>query len=409
MEEPDAAIEALRERLSRHPPDRYPVQHATARFHLGVAFVNAGRLDEARDTLAVAVRLFHPERLPVEHGKAANALGAALRLAGRPVEAATAFEAAAAAFDASGHALEQGAAVFNLGLVEREAGEARRAVESFARARELIDPASAPGQAGAAAREHGAALLELGDVEGAAAALREARSLAERAGDLAALGAAANALGLAELGAGRLSEAVEQLRGAAGASPRSVRPAEHAMAKANLALAYERAGDEPRARLAARQALLVPGAPEPVAAQAAAVLERLGRTAGELLRVLDAEPRERWPAIVRGELMAWTDAGAEERREEAAAWIEGQLAREGVGAELAEALVGGLLELPPAGMEALVRSLVETLAGFEEERAARFRSDVARAMARFHVPQWMRLRDAFNRIAAELGQEAAWT
>jgi hypothetical protein len=31
------------------------------------------------------------------------------------------------------------------------------------------------------------------------------------------------------------------------------------------------------------------------------------------------------------------------------------------------------------------------------------------AMARFHVPQLLRLRDTFNRIAVERGQEPSWS
>jgi hypothetical protein len=30
-------------------------------------------------------------------------------------------------------------------------------------------------------------------------------------------------------------------------------------------------------------------------------------------------------------------------------------------------------------------------------------------MARFHIPQWERLKDLFNRMAVEQGQEASWT
>src|SRR5215212_11475176 len=89
------AIEELEERLARFPPERYPVQHATAQFHLGVALANAGRPAEAERALHVAARLFAPDRLPTEHAKATNALGAALRLAGRLDEAAAAFSRAA--------------------------------------------------------------------------------------------------------------------------------------------------------------------------------------------------------------------------------------------------------------------------------------------------------------------------
>lgn len=398
----------LGERVARYPPARYPIQHATAQFHLGVALLDGRRHEEARAALGAAVRLFDPERLPVEHAKAANALGAVLRLTGRPAEAATAFEAATAAFAAAGQPLEEGAAAFNLGLVQHEAGEPQQAVASFARARELLDAKRAPGPAAAAASEHGAALLLAGDLPAATAALQEAVALADRAGDHAQLGAAHNALGLAHLAAEHPGGAVAAFTAAAGAHPRSLRPAEHAMAKANLALAHERSGDAPRARLAARQGLGVPGAPEPVTAQARELLQRLGAPPGDVLLVLDAQPPGRWPAIVREELVRWADAPVEERGAETVAWVEGQVERVEATAQLIDALLGGLLELPPEDFEQLVRALLEALARVDPDTAGRFRSQTARGMAAFHLPQEARLRETFNRLAAELGQAPEW-
>lgn len=399
---------ALEERLARYPADRYPIQHATAQFHLGVALIDAGRLDEARAALEAAVRIFDPGRLPVERAKAMNALGAALRAGGRAGEAAGAFRGAAEAFRAAGQPLEEGAAVFNLGLVEREAGDGMAAAAAFARARELFHAGRAPLQAGAASREHGATLLALGRLAAAAASLEDAVGLAERGGDAAGLGAAVNALGLVHLAAGRTQLAVEAFHTAAGAHPRTVRPADHAMAKANLAIAYERAGDQARARLAARQALALAGASATVLEQAGGVLERLGSATGDVLAVLEAEPRTRWPAIVSEELARWIDAPAGERRAEAAAWIDGQTTRGEVAAELADALLRALLELPPRAMETAIRGVLQALAAAPPDAADRFRSVTWRAMAAFELPQEQRLRATFDRIAAELGQEAAW-
>jgi hypothetical protein len=55
-----------------------------------------------------------------------------------------------------------------------------------------------------------------------------------------------------------------------------------------------------------------------------------------------------------------------------------------------------------------VTALLEALAEHPSEARAEFRSDFSRAMARFHVPQMMRLMDAFNRIAREIGQDEEW-
>jgi len=174
------------------------------------------------------------------------------------------------------------------------------------------------------------------------------------------------------------------------------------MAKANLALAYEQHGDAPRARLAARQALGVAEPPEPVAAQAAAVLERNGgATANDLLLVLDEEPQASWEGILREELARSGEAPPDVRRADAAVWIDGS------SVERAEVWLGGLLELPPDRMETLIRSALEALGTRDPAVKERFRADVARAAARFHVPQLLRLEETFRRIAAEL--EEPWS
>jgi tetratricopeptide (TPR) repeat protein len=402
------AIEELERRLARLPAERYPVQHATAQFHLGVALVNAGRPAEAERALHVAARLFAPDRLPTEHAKATNALGAALRLAGRLDEAAAAFSRAAGEFEAAGLRLEQGAALFNLGLVQRELGDSDAAVASLQRARECLDPRRSPAEAAAAARELGATLLGVGRLDAARDALQAALALGRRAGDQAGIGAAANVLGLVELAADTPGKAADAFRTAVAGHPRSLRPGEFAMAKANLAVAWERAGDQARARLAAMQAAGTPAAAEPVLAQARGVLGRLGGWPGALVEVLDREPREQWLTMLREELARWLDAGPDERRAEAAAWIDGQLDRPAVAADLAEAWLGTLLELPGDAMDQVIRSALEALVERDEATGARFRSDISRALPRFHLPQWQRLADSFNRAAAELGQEPLW-
>ncbi|MDP9401574.1 MAG: hypothetical protein M3P39_11665, partial [Actinomycetota bacterium] len=98
----EGPVGELEERLRRFPAQRYPVQHATAQFHLGVAHAQTGDLAGAELALATAARLFDPRALPAEHGKAMNALGAVLRLAGRAAEAMEVLARAAAAFEAAG-------------------------------------------------------------------------------------------------------------------------------------------------------------------------------------------------------------------------------------------------------------------------------------------------------------------
>lgn len=397
----DEAIADLEARLRRYPADRYPVQHATAQFHRGVILTNAGSLEEAESALTAAARLFDPGVLPVEHAKTLNALGATLREAGRPVEAAPAFRSAASLFEGAEQPLEHGAALFNLGLVQREAGECGSAAASFERARDLLGQNAAHGRAAAAARELGATFIALGRLEDAARELEAACQIAEGAD----LGGAANALGLALLGLDRADAAIDAFRTAATAHPRNVRPGEHAMAKVNLALAHAEAGDPARARLAARQALGVPGAPTAVREQADALLRRLPAKRDDLAQVLDTEPPDRWQAVVREEIVRWVDAAQADRIAEAATWIDAQLERSVTGDELASALVGALLELPTDSMEAIVAGMLLALPAQEPARRNRFRSELDRAMARFPTPQLLRLQQTFSRVAVELGQE----
>jgi tetratricopeptide (TPR) repeat protein len=380
------AIAELEERLARYPRERYPVQHATAQFHLGVLLMNGGRADEAERALRAAAELFDPGRLATEHAKALNALGAALRLLGRPHEAAEAFEQAATTLAGR----ERGAALHNLGLARRDTGALADAAAAFEQARELLVADAVPAQAAAAARELGATLLQQADVAAATSALEEAVELAERLGDATASGAATNALGLAYLAAGRADDAVDAFQRALAAHPRSLRPGEYAMAKANLALAYEYAGDLRRARLAARQALGVPSAAPAVTVQAQSVIERVGRGNGDLLAVLVDEPRDRWPGLVREEVVRWTDA--KDKRAELGRWIEMLQATEIDPVDVAEVWLGALLELPPDEMEELVAATREAAATHDFDW---LRTTVDAASARFHTPQLLRLRHAF--------------
>ncbi|MDP9405635.1 MAG: hypothetical protein M3O86_03395, partial [Actinomycetota bacterium] len=96
-------------------------------------------------------------------------------------------------------------------------------------------------------------------------------------------------------------------------------------------------------------------------------------------------------------------------RAEAAAWVTGQVARTERAASLAHAWVSALLELPPAEMDAVIVGIVQAADDVGDEVGARFRSQTARAMAFFPVPQLLRLRDRFNDLAAGLGHRATWS
>lgn len=379
-------IAELENRLDRQPPERYPIQHATTLFHLGTVRFHGGDVDGAILAFGRSVELFQP--LPLERAKSSNMRGIALREAGRSGESVAAFEEAAAAFAIAGATVEEAAARYNLGLVHAQLGQP--ASEDFASALDLFRTAGASRQASAAARELGQAHLVEGDLDEAVSVLTVAVATAEACGDEAGRGSAANALGLSKLAAGAPEESADAFRLARAAHPRSVRPSQHAMATANLSLALERTGDISRARLAARQARAVPDADRQVRQQCEELLGRNEDRADDLVVVLREEPADQWPVLLRDELERWVDDSEDERGRSASALAE-ELASTGVSDDLAEAVLGAALELPPARIEAVMGALSLAVARLAEVPSARAASRLSRASARFHVPQMMRL------------------
>jgi len=399
----------LEARLARYPAGRYPAQHATAAFHLGTAQLQRGRVTEALRDLRTAHDVFGRLGMRLEQAKALTMHGVALREAGRPDLAGQSFDSSVQLFNKLAQPVEEAAASYNLGLTLRGQDAEVAAQQALAHARELFLQEGYVVQAGSAAREQGASLLNAGKPEAALPLLEEATTLAERGGDLAGLGAAANALGLAHLALDDADAAVLALSTAVGAFPRSMRPSEHAMAKANLALAYERTGNAARARLAARQALAVRSADPPVRAQAQQVLDRL-RDASQLdlLVVLDGEPLERWPSIVREEALRWCDATESERLEAVRGFVDGLLSRPGDAYDIAESLLAVVLELPPEQYGRLVSAIVQVTGRLDESDGERVRAVVGSAMARFAIPQWQRLAGSLNAAADATGQPSGW-
>lgn len=395
-------------RLARYPAPRYPAQHATAAFHLGATHLEHGRPTEALDALRTAFDLFARLGMRLEQSKALTMRGVALRDTGRADLAGECFERAAQIFAELSQQAEEAAARYNLGLVLQQLGDADAARSALARAFELFLLAGHPTQAGAAAREHGASLLTSGDVGSALPLLEKAAALAERNGDLPGLGLAANALGLAHLASDDAASALEAFWRAVGAFPRSMRPSEHAMVKANLALAYERAGNPARARLAARQALMA-SAELPVRLQAQQLLDRLrDGSRADLLTVLDAEPFERWPAIVRDEVLRCVEAGPAELSRALNDVVDSFLDRPGTSYDLAESLLAVVLELPPGPYGDLVTAIVRAAGARPDGDGERVRAVMASAMARFAIPQWQRLASSLNAAAAAAGQPTNW-
>lgn len=391
----DDLIAELEGRLARHPADRYPIQHATALFHLGTAHLHDGALDQAIDSFTRSAELFEP--LPLQRAKSSNMAGIALREAGRAAEAASAFELAATGFASGDAVVEEAAARYNLGLVHAQGEE--RASPHFAASLELFRATDARRQAAAAARELGHALLVEGDVAAALEVLDIAVSTSQECGDETGRGASANALGLARLADDDAAGAVEAFRIARAAHPRTLRGPQHAMAVANLALALERCGDRARARLFASQARAVPGADEPVRSQSEAILARLGDGDDALVGVLGDEGVDERPALVRDELERWADDTVEARWRATDA-VAREFGRSGASDDVTEAVLGGVLELPPDRFSLVTDSLRDAVARLDADAGDRARSRLRRVAARFHLPQMARLEEALGLSAS---------
>ena len=397
-------------KLARYPGDRYPVQHATTQFHLGTMQLQTGETRKALTSLTAAREVFGKAGMTLEHAKTSVMLGAALRTAVQREKAKEAFSVACEELATLDQPAEQAAASFNLGLVLQDTGNLKGAREAWASARELFVKAGFPSKASAAAREAGVSLLTEGDVEAAVPLLAQAMELAEQAADSANTGAAGNALGLALLAVDKPAEALLALQRALAAFPRTLRPAEHAMVKANLALAYEQTGEAPRARLAAGQALAVPSAAPPVRAQSQEVLDRLpGRAADDLMTVLDSEDdKDQWDGVIRSELLRALELPAAGRAEMVRWYLDGVLVRPNVAYDLAEHLFTVVLELPPRSFEMVIAAFVQSAAGRPEAEAERLRAVFGSAMARFAIPQWQRLAASLNAAAEAAGLEGGW-
>ncbi len=409
-----AEPESLTARLLRFPADRYPVQHATTSFHLGAQLLQAGQNAAALAALGDARSGFLAAGMRLEVAKTDLMAGIALRGVGRLDDAAQSFTAAADVFEELTQPAEQAAARYNLGLVQQDAGRTAPAREAFARAQALFREAGQPAAAAGAARDHGALLLTEGDSASALPLLRQALVLAEGAltegaGDQAGAGAAANTLALALLAAAQPQQAAEAARRAVAAFPRTVRPAEHAMAKANLALAYEQSAQRARARLAARQVLAVGGIDVPVRAQASALLERLpGEADADLAAVLEDEPVVQWVALVREELvraLALSDDGC---REVVRGVLAAVLALSDSAYDVAEALLGAMLEQPPRAYARLLAAVEDGCVASAEQDQDRLRSVLSSALARFAIPQWQRAAAGLNDAAVAAGRPESW-
>lgn len=248
-ETPEQKLAALEARLKATPRAARPLEHASLRHSIGLAYAELPsgdrrmNLSRAVASYRQALSLFGPQRFPIEHARVQNALGAALRELG---ESQAAVDACARAVEllAGGHAPgELAAALNNLGLARSDLGQHEEAVASLRQAVEVFTAANEPRQESMARHNLGQAQAAGGDHEGAVQTYEQAL---DETDDEAlpyqwALLQHARGVSLSALGQG--AEAAAAFEASLGVFTRQRYPFPHALAKSNLGLAHAQVGD----------------------------------------------------------------------------------------------------------------------------------------------------------------------
>lgn len=249
--DPAATLAELERRLKQTPRASRPLEHASLRYSIGLAYAElptgerAMNLSRAIASYRQAASLFTPERFPIEHARVQNALGAALREIGSPREAVAACAHAVELLESRPQQAmgELGAALNNLGLARSDVGEHEAAAEALGRAVEIFASAGET-------RQQAMASNNLGQAQAAGDDYRRAVETYERALAQTDPEDAPYQWGLLQHSLGVSLTALEESQRAAEAFGQSMRvfsrhryPFQFALAKNNAGLAWSQLGD----------------------------------------------------------------------------------------------------------------------------------------------------------------------
>lgn len=246
---PEQTLADLEARLKATPRASRPLEHASLRHSIGLAYAELPsgdrqlNLSRAVASYRQAASLFGPHRFPVEHARVQAAMGAALRELGQAREAIQACERAVGLL-AGGHAPgDLGAALNNLGLARSDLGDHEAAVEALRQAVDVFTAGSEPRQRSMALHNLGQAHAAGGNHEAAVATYEEglAGTSEESLPYQWALLHHARGVSLSALGRG--AEAAEAFDASLGVFTRQRYPFQYALAKNNLGLAHAQVGD----------------------------------------------------------------------------------------------------------------------------------------------------------------------
>lgn len=246
---PEQRLADLEARLKATPRAARPLEHASLRHSVGLAYAELPsgdrrmNLSRAVASYRQALTLFSPQRFPVEHARVQNALGAALRELGEFAQAIDACTRAVDLLADSQAAGELGAALNNLGLARSDLGQNEAAVDALRQAVQVFTAASESRQRPMALHNLGQAQAAAGDHEAAIETYEQA--IAETDDEAFpyqwALLQHARGVSLTALGDGR--KAAGAFEASLGVFTQQRYPFPHALAKNNLGLAYAQLDD----------------------------------------------------------------------------------------------------------------------------------------------------------------------
>lgn len=249
--DPAATLAELERRLKQTPRASRPLEHATLRYSIGLAYAElptgerAMNLSRAIASYRQAASLFTPQRLPVEHARVQNALGAALREIGSPREAVDACTRAVELLESRADQAmgELGAALNNLGLARSDVGEHETAAEALRRAVQIFASAGETRQQAMAANNLGQTQAAAGDHAGAVETYEQALTDTDPEDAPYQWGLLQHSLGVSLTALGESQRAAEAFGQSMRVFTRHRYPFQFALAKNNAGLAWAQLGD----------------------------------------------------------------------------------------------------------------------------------------------------------------------
>ncbi|REK19879.1 MAG: hypothetical protein DWQ40_06175 [Actinobacteria bacterium] len=253
MSEELRVLEQLRASIDRYPRSSHPEEYATLQFNLGLALAESphgehgDNLKLAIQAYAEALEVFDERRYPLLRGRVLTALGAAERDLGLTRIARDRFQEATRVLHGLDSPAEIGSAFNNLGLAETDLANAEEAIAAFDLALDAFSDVRYERQRAATLINRGLARAAVGSESSLQAATddyRKALDLVEPESAPYVYGLANHSLGVALLSlpgdrTSLLSDSIRALDASLSIFTKSSYPFQHALAKNNLAVAYE--------------------------------------------------------------------------------------------------------------------------------------------------------------------------